>query len=146
MFVVTFSAIALVSFLVPLNNASADVLNSDACSGLNELQGSDSSSCSSSGGSTISNIIKLVINVLSLVVGFAAVLMIMIGGFKFITSGGESSNVASGRNTILYSLIGLIIVALAQIIVHFTLHNTIIANECPTNHAIAASDPNCVSK
>lgn len=67
----------------------------------------------------VNNIIKTVINIFSLVVGVVSVIMIIIGGFKYITSGGESSNVTSAKNTILYAIIGLVVVALAQILVRF---------------------------
>ncbi len=69
----------------------------------------------------INSIITLVINIFSLVVGVISVIMIIIGGLKYITSGGESSNVTSAKNTILYAIVGLVIVALAQFIVRFVL-------------------------
>jgi hypothetical protein len=69
----------------------------------------------------VTGIIEDVINIFSLVVGVIAVIMIIIGGLKYITSGGDSGNVTSAKNTILYAIVGLIIVALAQIIVRFVL-------------------------
>jgi hypothetical protein len=69
----------------------------------------------------VNAIIKLVINIFSLIVGVIAVIMIIIGGLKYITSGGDSGNVSGAKNTILYAIIGLVIVALAQIIVRFVL-------------------------
>lgn len=69
----------------------------------------------------VNNIITTVINVFSLVVGVVSVIMIIIGGLKYITSGGESNNVTSAKNTIMYALVGLVIVALAQVIVRFVL-------------------------
>jgi hypothetical protein len=69
----------------------------------------------------VQDVIKTVINILSVVVGVVAVIMIIIGGFKYITSSGDSNNVASAKNTIIYAIVGLIIVALAQVIVHFVL-------------------------
>ncbi|MBA3758805.1 hypothetical protein H0X10_04235 [Candidatus Saccharibacteria bacterium] len=69
----------------------------------------------------INGMIATVINFFSLIVGVVAVIMIIVGGFKYITSGGDSSNVTSAKNTILYAIIGLIIVALAQWIVRFVL-------------------------
>ena len=48
--------------------------------------------------------------------------MIIVAGIKFITSQGEPSNVASAKNTILYAIVGLVIVAFAQIIVKFVLN------------------------
>jgi hypothetical protein len=66
---------------------------------------------------TIRNLIK----VLSIAVGIVAVVMIMIGGFRYVTSGGKQESVASAKNTIMYAIIGLVIVALAQIVVQFVL-------------------------
>lgn len=71
--------------------------------------------------SDINTLISAVINIFSIVVGIIAVIMIVFGGFRYITSGGDSTKVTSARNTILYAIIGLIIVALAQFIVKFVL-------------------------
>lgn len=99
--------------------------------GLSIAECADAGACLDTGGAgcasqgsaenTVNNTIKLVINIFSLIVGVVAVIMVIVGGFKYITSGGESSNVASAKNTILYAIIGLIIVALAQVIVRFVL-------------------------
>jgi uncharacterized membrane protein len=96
-----------------------DNSKSEACQGANI--GSSSSSCDSSAGTSLNNIIKNAINLLSIIIGIIAVVMIIVGGVKFITSGGEASNVSSAKNTILYAVVGLIIVAFAQVIVHFVL-------------------------
>lgn len=69
----------------------------------------------------INSILKTVINLFSLVVGVVSVIMIIIGGLKYITSGGDSGNVTGAKNTILYAVIGLVVVALAQFIVRFVL-------------------------
>jgi hypothetical protein len=71
---------------------------------------------------TVDKIIKLVINIFSLVVGVVAVIMIIVGGLKYITSSGDSGNVTGAKNTILYAIIGLVVVALAQVIVRFVLN------------------------
>jgi len=72
-------------------------------------------------GTNLTKLIKLVINIFSLIVGVVAVVMIIIGGLKYITSGGDSGNISGAKNTILYAIIGLVIVALAQFIVRFVL-------------------------
>jgi hypothetical protein len=74
--------------------------------------------------SGLQGIIRTVVNVLSVVVGVVAVIMIIIGGFRYITSGGKQESVTGAKNTILYAVIGLVIVALAQIIVRFVLTRT----------------------
>lgn len=80
-------------------------------------------------GDKLTAIIKLIINIISVVVGVVAVVMIVFGGLKYITSGGESSNVSSAKNTILYAIIGLVVVALAQFIVRFVLDKSITATQ-----------------
>lgn len=70
---------------------------------------------------TVNDIIATVINIFSIVVGVTAVIMIIVGGFQYITSGGDSGKVTTAKNTILFAIVGLVIVALAQIIVNFVL-------------------------
>ena len=70
---------------------------------------------------TVNKIIKNIINVFSWVVGVVAVIMVMYGGFVYVTAGGDSAKVTKGRQVITYALIGLVIVALAQVIVKFVL-------------------------
>lgn len=69
----------------------------------------------------INDIIQVVINIFSLIVGVISVIMIIIGGLKYIISGGDTGNVTGAKNTILYAIIGLVIVALAQFVVRFVL-------------------------
>lgn len=65
--------------------------------------------------------LRTVINVVVGVVGFVAVVMIIMGGISFATSQGDSSKVAKARNTILYGVVGLIVALLAFAIVNFVL-------------------------
>jgi hypothetical protein len=95
------------------------------CSGAN-LQFTENPSgadCSGSGDATakINDLIRQIVNILSVIVGIAAVIMIIVGGFRYITSGGNDASVTSAKNTILYAIIGLIVVALSQLIVRFVL-------------------------
>jgi len=48
--------------------------------------------------------------------------MIIIGGLRYITSGGDSNNVTGAKNTILYAIVGIVIVVAAQAIVSFILN------------------------
>jgi hypothetical protein len=87
------------------------------------VQGSNCSPSDTTQASTsINNIIKTVVNIFSIIVGIVAVIMIIIGGFKYITSGGDSNNISSAKSTIIYAIIGLVVVALAQFIVQFVLN------------------------
>jgi len=79
----------------------------------------------SKGATTINDTIVKVINFFSAIVGVVSVIMIIYGGFKYISSGGDSGNVQSAKNTIIYAVIGLVVVAMAQFIVQFVLNKVI---------------------
>jgi hypothetical protein len=92
-----------------------DCLNTGACV--------DGQNCDGEGAEDrVSSIVNTIINVFSLIVGIVSVIMIIVGGFQYITSGGDSGKVGNAKNTILYAIVGLVIVALAQVIVQFVLN------------------------
>jgi magnesium-transporting ATPase (P-type) len=72
---------------------------------------------------TVNDVIKKIINILSWVVGVISVIMIIIAGFRYVTSGGQEKGVTGAKNTIMYAIIGLVVVALAQVIVRFVISN-----------------------
>ena len=76
---------------------------------------------------TVNNITTIAINLFSVVVGLVCVVMIIIGGLKYVTSNGDTGNVSGAKNTILYAVVGLVIVALAQLIVKFVVNKTAVA-------------------
>lgn len=53
--------------------------------------------------------------------GIIAVLMIIIGGLMYIISGGNQSNITKAKDTIVYSVVGLIVVIMAFTITQFVL-------------------------
>lgn len=96
-------------------------INTDLCTGAN-LTFTQQSNCNGTGAeTTVNKLIKLIINIFSIVVGIIAVIMIIIGGVKYILSGGASEQVSGAKNTILFAIVGLIVVALAQILVRYVL-------------------------
>jgi len=94
--------------------------SSSFCEGAN-LQLGDSDCTKGDPAKSVNSIIATVINVLSLVVGVASVIMIIIGGLRYVTSAGDSNSVNGAKNTILYAIIGLVVVVMAQVIVQFVL-------------------------
>lgn len=65
-----------------------------------------------------------IINYFLGLVGLIAVLMLVIGGIRYITSGGNEQTIEKAKQTILYAIIGIVIVVLAYAIV-FTITNTL---------------------
>ena len=68
-------------------------------------------------GSAVTNIARVVVNIMSILAGALAVVFIVIAGFRFATSSGDSSKVSSARSSIIYAAIGLIVVIFSQVIV-----------------------------
>lgn len=118
--------VAGVALLAPAAAGAQDIQNS-LCAGANLSVGSNCQSGVTDQQATdrINALIGDIINILSLIVGVVSVIMIIIGGFRYITSGGDSNSVTTAKNTILYAIIGLVIVALAQTIVRFILRRVI---------------------
>lgn len=103
--------------LSPMHVAAIDAKQA-ICEGVNSADGGGGSTCNA-GGTDIGDVVKLVINILSLVAGVIAVIMIIVGGLKYITSSGDPSSISSAKNTILYAVVGIIVVAFAQLLVRF---------------------------
>ncbi|HYG84363.1 MAG TPA: pilin [Verrucomicrobiae bacterium] len=78
--------------------------------------------CRSSNDS-LPSLIQNIINVLIFLIGAISVIMIVIGGLRYTTSGGDSSAVTGAKNTILYAIIGLVVAISAYGIVNFVLAN-----------------------
>ncbi len=67
------------------------------------------------------NEVMVIINFALGVIGFVAVAFIIIGGVQYMTSQGDPGKITRAKNTIMYSVIGLVISLLAFAIVNFVL-------------------------
>lgn len=70
-------------------------------------------------GPTVEETAKNISNILLFLVIAVAVIMLIIGGFKYVVSQGDSSATQSAKNTILYAIIGIIVAIIAYAIVNF---------------------------
>jgi hypothetical protein len=116
-----------VTQLAPVAHAQdiTSQIQSGLCAGSNLqiTENPTAGSCNNgpSGIDRVNQILRHIVNLLSAIVGVVAVIMIIVGGFRYITSGGNDASVTGAKNTILYAIIGLVVVALAQILVRFVL-------------------------
>lgn len=115
---------ALFIFAVPATvsaQVTPDQIGKNICQGtgltVDSQPGGDT--CATDNGNSLNSKIAQIINILSAIIGVVAVFMIIYAGFRYITSGGNDAGIATAKKTILYALIGLVIVALAQLIVRF---------------------------
>lgn len=72
-------------------------------------------------GDKVTSLPATVVNILSYIVGVVAIIMIILAGFKYITAGGDSNRISSAKTTLIYALVGIVIVVLAQALVRFVI-------------------------
>jgi cytochrome bd-type quinol oxidase subunit 2 len=92
------------------------------------------------GGGDIGKTITTIINLLSAIAGVLAVIFIIVGGLRYIISAGNAEGAKNAKNTIIYAVVGLIVVALAQLIVHFVLNKTEIATQCKNGKVVGGAN------
>jgi Type IV secretion system pilin len=85
------------------------------------LTGAGESGNDCKGDQRINDIVSLTVSILSFIVGIVAVIMIIVAGFKYITSDGDSNRIGNAKSTLIYAVVGIVIATLAQFIVHFVI-------------------------
>lgn len=97
----------------PLNRAcdKADAPNSAACDVDNPRK------------NPVVDVVKRVTNIVAMVAGVIAVIMVIFYGFQFVKSAGDPQTAKSARMGIIYSIAGLIVIALATPLIHFIMNN-----------------------
>lgn len=100
---------------------SAQQVQQNICTGTNASAQGETNCKTGEANNQVSKLMTNIINLFSLLVGIVSVIMIIIGGFQYVLSNGDSGKISTAKNTIIFALVGLIIVAMAQFIVHFVL-------------------------
>jgi hypothetical protein len=78
-------------------------------------------------------------SVLLFIVGAIAVIMIIIGGLRYVISGGDATQVQAAKNTILYALVGIIIAILAYAAVNFVIGSFVSSGSSSTGSTSSGS-------
>lgn len=100
----------------------ADTIQSDACENLES--GSiayESNGCGGGNTDELPTVIQNILNSIIALSGVVAVVFVVIGGVQYMTSAGDPGKAKRAKDTILYACIGLIICALAFVIVNWTI-------------------------
>ena len=98
------------------NTEIVGAINSEITSGMN---------ATSAGTSTPTNanvVIKNVTNTMFFIIGAVSVIMLIYGGIRYTTSGGNANSVTAAKNTVIYSIVGLVIAILAFAVVQFVVN------------------------
>ncbi len=73
------------------------------------------------GGRTVPEIIGFLIQAALGISGSLALLMIVYGGFLWLTAGGKTDRIEKGKQTLLWSIIGLAVIFGANILANFVI-------------------------
>lgn len=123
---IIFSPGSIVALSAPGNYYIVSSASQDAaCAGLKEI---DNAQGCGTKGAGVDNIVAAAVTILSFVAGIAAIIMVVIAGFKYITSNGDAGKVSSAKTTLIYALIGIGIAAIAQVLVHFAVNTAVNSN------------------
>lgn len=99
--------------------STSDILANPACSYI-KAAGGQLSGCTS--GETVNTghgLAYQIVNTLLFAAGIIAFVFILIGGFRYITSTGDSARIQAAKDTLLYAVIGLILTFMAVPIADF---------------------------
>lgn len=111
--------------LIPAPVSAVDVFENDSvCQDKNGANQSAVCSDKKDRGNPLTGpegILTRIISLLAIIVGIVALIMIILGGLKFITAGNNPQEVQNARERVIYALIALAIAGLAQAMVQFVL-------------------------
>jgi len=91
-----------------------------ACNGAGAGE-ADCAAAAKNSTDSLNNTIKNIINLLTIFGGIIAVIMIIYAGFRYVTASGNDQTIATAKKILIYAVIGLVIIAMAQVIAKFTL-------------------------
>lgn len=116
-----FMALGLIALPLTASTVTYAANREEVCKGIDSIDSNATADCTNKEGGQLSGFIKKIINILLFIIGAIAVLMIIIGGLRYVLSAGDQSAVTGAKNTILYAVVGLIIAVMAFAIVNFVL-------------------------
>ena len=122
------AVLLMVTVLVPVFAGSSSVYaavdsQGQACQAIGDIS-SANGNCTESTGISVNKAVRLVINLLAVVAGVIAVIMLIVGGLKYITSNGDPAQITSAKRSVIYAIVGIVVVAVSQLIVKFVLSGT----------------------
>lgn len=115
----TFISLGMAGLAITAPSVALADAKADLCTGANAASGQTGCADTSN---TISKTVRNMVNLFSTIIGIVAVVMIMVSGFRYITANGDTGQITSARQTMMYAIVGLVIVAVSQSLVHFVLN------------------------
>lgn len=114
-------SVGLVAQPAPAHAAFDRGLSDGAQSAQGKDQQGDAASLFGEGGQ--GGIFRTITNVMLFLIGAISVIMLIVGGIRYVVSGGDSTAVQNAKNTILYAIVGVVVAILAYAVVNFVIQS-----------------------
>lgn len=88
--------------------------NQDAQEGINTAKGNLQTT-------SLTDSVANVTNIMITIIGIVSVIMLIIGGFRYVLSGGDQKGTSAAKDTILYAIIGVVVALLSYSIMNFVI-------------------------
>lgn len=110
--VVTASAPAMTAAWAPFGNVGCNRGANADSSAVCKDKGASSDPLTGSDG-----LILKITNLVAIIAGIAAVIIIILAGLRFVTAGGSSEDIAGARRTIIYASVGLVVIVIGRLLI-----------------------------
>ena len=81
--------------------------------GIENINAGVGKTANEAGGLTMTQVISTVLNAMLFIVGLLAVIMLIYGGIRYVTSHGDKAQVTAAKDTIMYAVVGLVVAIIA---------------------------------
>ena len=114
----------LLACSVPVAVASSASAATNPFGGVDCSKASDAAVCKTTGGDPVagkSGVLGKITTFIALIAGVAALIMLVWGGITYIASSGDAEQTSRAKKTIIYALVGLVVIAAGQAIINLVL-------------------------
>jgi cytochrome bd-type quinol oxidase subunit 2 len=106
--------------MIALDHSMALLLG-DATTTINNGLNAACSGGACNNNTDLQRLFGLIANTLIFLVGAVSVIMMILGGLRYVISNGDQKNVTAAKDTIFYAVIGLVVALASYAVVHFVI-------------------------
>lgn len=115
------TSVAVIVALVGATLVLAPAPNASAINLFGGCNGNETTAVCGARNDDAAHMIRTVVDTMLLILGTIAVIMIIVGGIRYTTSRGDASDVKAAKDTIMYSVVGLVVAIMSFAIVNFVI-------------------------
>ncbi len=113
--------LSLCLFAMPLSATAFDPFGQVDCSGDQAQSAVCTSKTSQNPIAGTDGVLAKITDIIAYIAAAGAIIVLIVGGIRYITSGGDAAKVTSAKGTVINALIGIAVIVLAKAIITFVL-------------------------